>query len=474
MKGLLKIIRRYSATAGGMILIVLICNVAATLCFFGILGNRTGNFENDTYEIGPVRSVMEQIGGEISEKNGRYEISETGREILEKSDFLWAMAIEPSGAVVWEWQLPDVIPRTYTLQNVASFSRWYLEDYPVNVWSYGDLLLVFGRDPAQQFRFSVMMQREVVEAVPVYLELLLLLNLAVVAAFVVCFGYRFYGSLKPLAEGIDRLSRGEAVRLKEKGLTEELAGKLNRTSQILDEQGRKLRQRDQARTEWIAGVSHDIRTPLALIVGYAEQLADSETLGEEERRMAQTVRRQSLVIGQLIRDLNLTSKLAYGYQPLKRDRCRPGVILRECVADLHNGGLEQQYEITLSVTERAEQAELYADAGLVARALRNVIGNSIRHNPDGCTVEALLFVSGKSVCFVIRDSGPGIPERVVQEMGYMAETAEQERTSGVHIMGLRLTAQIAEAHGGALVFEKRAQGDSYDAKLVLPRGRSGS
>lgn len=72
--------------------------------------------------------------------------------------------------------------------------------------------------------------------------------------------------------------------MREKGMASELAGKLNRTSSILQKQKEKLEQRDRARTEWIAGVSHDIRTPLALIMGYSDELSREKGLGEEEKR----------------------------------------------------------------------------------------------------------------------------------------------------------------------------------------------
>lgn len=136
--------------------------------------------------------------------------------------------------------------------------------------------------------------------------------------FCILLGYRFYQALKPLGRGLEKLSREEEVKLREKGMTGILAAQLNRTSEILQEQKKRLTKRDLARTEWIAGVSHDIRTPLALIVGYTDRLSKSPNLNQEEKALADAVCRQSLVIRQLITDLNLTSKLAYEAQPLNK------------------------------------------------------------------------------------------------------------------------------------------------------------
>ena len=97
--------------------------------------------------------------------------------------------------------------------------------------------------------------------------LVLLLVLLLILFFVLFLGYRFYRALKPVGKGIESLVEQEPLCLREKGMAGDLARKLNRVSDILQEQKKKLSRRDQARTEWISGVSHDIRTPLALILG---------------------------------------------------------------------------------------------------------------------------------------------------------------------------------------------------------------
>lgn len=176
--------------------------------------------------------------------------------------------------------------------------------------------------------------------------------------------------------------------------------------------------------------------------------------------MARTICRQSMIIRQLIEDLNLTSKLAYDSQPLHRTECSPSLLLRECVADFYNEGLEQNFEINVEISDAAERSKIYADEGLLCRALRNIIGNSLRHNPQGCTVEILLSASAGKIFCRIKDSGFGIPETVVKNM--------EKPDGSVHIMGLRLASQIAAAHGGALIFCRRDSG-TYDAELIISK-----
>ena len=209
---------------------------------------------------------------------------------------------------------------------------------------------------------------------------------------------------------------------------------------------------------------HDIRTPLALIVGYTDRLSKSPNLNQEEKALADAVCRQSLVIRQLITDLNLTSKLAYEAQPLNKKECSPALILRECAADIYNEKIEQdkgqepEVDVELLIPADMEKVRIFADSGLLKRALRNLIGNSVRHNPGGCQVMVRLYEKNEKIYISVKDTGKGVPELVVQNM--------DNQTDKVHIMGLRLARQIVRAHGGELIFEKRESG-TYDVTLEL-------
>lgn len=451
MKSLLKIISRYSVMAGLIVIVLLISNVLAFI-YWGytfIEGGRSSGYG---------RKTMDAITVEVKKEEEGYVLSQKGREKLKASDFVWVMALDEEGQSVWGWEVPEEIPDRYSVQDVASFARWYICDYPVRTWTKGELLFVFACDKERVARYSEMIELAYIDHLPDYFKTVLVVNLVVIALVILGYGYRFYRAMRPVAEGIEKMSREEPVRLREKGIAGELAEKLNLASRMLEEKSRKLEKRDEARTEWIAGVSHDIRTPLSLIVGYSDELAKDGTLGEENRKRAEIIRRQSLIIRQLISDLNLTSKLAYHAQPLKKTKVSPAVLIRECVADFYNEGLDETYEIEVLVEEEAEKIRTDADENLLKRALRNLVGNSIRHNPAGCRVMVSLSENEGRISCLVEDTGKGIPEIVVKDI----DNSESE----VHIMGLRLVDQIAQAHGGGLVFVERESG-GYDAGFLI-------
>lgn len=99
-------------------------------------------------------------------------------------------------------------------------------------------------------------------------------GLLLLLAAICCFLLSWQGAkrLETVASGLDALAEGQTVQLPTEGFAGELAEKLNRTSAQLQARNELLARRDDARTQWIAGVSHDVRTPLALILGWAEQL----------------------------------------------------------------------------------------------------------------------------------------------------------------------------------------------------------
>lgn len=462
MKSLFRIIRRYSLTVGVIILIILVSNG----CLLTGIGYYVSKQEASERFSKISVSTMELIGDEFSErKDGNqmplpYVLSEKGMEILEDSEFIWAMALDREGKAVWQWKLPPEIPVQYSIQDVAAFSRWYLADYPVRVLVSGELLLVFGCDPGLIFRHSLVISEPLIEFLAIYGKAAVFINLLVILLFVLGFGCRFYRSMKPIAQGIEDLAAQKPVHLKERGAVGELAGKLNEASELLLSQNKALARKDFARTEWIAGVSHDIRTPLSLIMGYSDRLARDPSLQNGNRLLAENIRRQSLIIRQLIANLNLTSKLAYQAQPLKKTRCLLVALLRSAISDIYNEELEQggEYEFEIMMKEEMEQVWVQADEGLLMRALRNLLGNSIKHNPAGCQITVSLTRQEDCLSCFVQDTGPGIPEEVVQNMA--------KPDSRVHIMGLCLTDQIARAHGGSLEFQKRAEGN-YDAMLLI-------
>lgn len=289
---------------------------------------------------------------------------------------------------------------------------------------------------------------------PTMVELLL-----VVLGCCLFFSWRGSKSLQTVTAGLDTLAQGGTVSLPAAGFAGELAQKLNETSEQLRRRNEIIARRDTARTEWIAGVSHDIRTPLALILGWAEQLQREATLPAAARQKAGGICTQCEKIRSLIEDLNLTSKLQYGAQPLRRRSAQAGPFLRRVVAAFCENPLAARCTLDCSITPAVETAILHADAALLTRALENVLQNAVRHNAGPITLTFHADADETTLHLTIQDDGTGYPQSVLAVLN-----GEPEGENAPHILGLHVVEQIVNAHGGSVQFVNR---DPHGAKVMM-------
>lgn len=433
MKSLLRIVIRYITTAFLISLAVLALSFSAYV--YSVIQYRTTNGIYHT--LGKITE-----GFYRNEEDKTIGLSEESLELLKKH-FIFAMELDEDGDIIWNYQLPDGLDKTYSLADMASMSRWYLNDYPVKVWNnpYGTFVGGLPKNSVAKYRLEI-----APEALNNVLVLLPAWNLAFIILLCLILAVRLYRSLLPLSRGIENLSENKPVCLKETGITFELAQKLNQASALLTAQHNALNKRDLARTNWIAGVSHDIRTPLSMVMGYAERLEASSSLSPKQRHEAAIIKEQSLIIKDLIEDLNLTSKLEYQMQPLNLSLCSPASMLRTLIAEYYNQDLPQKYDINLQIRNGAERILLSADQRLLNRAFTNLIGNSIRHNPDGCFITVTADGDEASCILTFSDTGRGIPKAVAEY--FSSPDCRRDLPEGLHIMGLHVVSQIAAAHKG--------------------------
>lgn len=434
MKTVGRMVRRYILAAFIIVLLVLTVNAAL---FAGIVihyGSKS--IQEGFFPVGKfAESFVQTEDGYAPDPS-----------LAWQQHFAWAMLLSDSGDIMWSENLPSELNHAYTVPEVAAFSRWYLKDYPVMVYRNDWGLLVAGKPKGSMTRFDFYMDNDILYALLSTVGPLLLLDLGLVLAICLWLGWRGARPLRELAEGIGQLAQGKEVHLKESGATAELAEKLNQTSLHLQKQNELIARRDMTRANWIAGVSHDIRTPLALIMGYGEQLVQQFPAQSEPRKKADAICIQSQKIKALIDDLNLTFKLQYNAQPLRKAPIQMGAWLRRCVADFCDS-LEETHSVDLLIREPAGQTVLEADGELLTRAVDNLLNNSVRHNPSCCDIWVAAEIVDGQLVLEVRDNGAGYPEAVLRNL---SDTCSDPNAP--HILGLHLVQQIVAAHGGQTEF----------------------
>lgn len=449
MKTFVRLIRRYVLAAVGIVLLLVFLGLGL-LVFLG--WQETTHLPQRTYASSEIADAMVETPAGLA-----LGAAHTPEEWMD--GYAWAMVLDDTGHIRWSYALPDALNHAYTTGEVAGFARWYLDDYPVFCWAEDYGLFVIGLARGSLWKYSIYTSPEYIlnlaKTIPLGFGLLLLL------AAICCFLLSWQGAkrLETVASGLDALAEGQTVQLPAEGFAGELAEKLNQTSAQLQTRNELLARRDDARTQWIAGVSHDVRTPLALILGWAEQLERDAETPAASRRKATGIRTQCEKLRTLIDDLNLTSKLEYGAQPLRRKSLRAGPLFRALVAQFCENAQEKKCEIALEQSEQSEQAMLCADRALLERLLENLLNNSIRHNPGRVSITVRTETAGGCFCLTVADDGCGYPPAVLAAMN-----APEPCENAPHILGLHVVEQIAIAHGGKAEF---AQNIPQGAKAVI-------
>ena len=164
----------------------------------------------------------------------------------------------------------------------------------------------------------------------------------------------------------------------------------------------------------------------------------------------------------MIEDLNLTSKLQYGAQPLRCQPTQAGPLLRRLAAEFCDSPLAARCTVALEIAPDADKAILEADAALLARAVENLLHNAACHNPGPVQVQLSAVRTGKTLRITIADDGAGYPPAVLHAL-----QTDEAGENTPHILGLHVVEQIIRAHGGTAAFARNAPRGAK-AVLVLP------
>ena len=349
----------------------------------------------------------QEILTHLSVNNGRYALDEQGANSLLKHG-QFAMILGKDGNILWSVALPEELRKTYTLQDVAKFARYYLEDYPVHSYVFEQGLLVIGGEKDQVWKYTLEFDVNLLNYLAKIVPLLLLSNIVVLVAV--------------------------PTRI----------------------QKRRAKQREEERTEWIAGVSHDIRTPLAIVMGNAEMIAAS-TREEEVRQRAKSIETQGIRLRRLVDNLNLSGKLEFGAGKFEKKKVRISRFLRKTLTEIMNQTEDDRYRFTLEIEDSLQDSELCFNEDLVERAVMNLLHNAIRHNADGCKIEMRLYQDSKNhVLLKLSDTGKGVSKELLRRLN--SRGYEWEFGTGQHGLGLKIVKQVADWHRWKLFFANGEQG----------------
>jgi len=270
--------------------------------------------------------------------------------------------------------------------------------------------------------------------------------------------------VRTLARGAEALIRGDyAVRIPDAGGDElaHLARDFNTLAETLAATRR-------ARSQWIADIAHELRTPLAVLRGEIEALQDGvRPLGEASLgSLAQEVSH----LGRLVEDLHTLSLADVGALSYHKEPLDVAELADEAIA-AQRRVLDQKGLAVELALERG--ATVLADETRLAQVLGNLLQNTLRYTDAPGKLAVAVRRDGERVVLDWQDSSPGVPEadlpRLTERL-YRVEVS-RSRAGGGSGLGLAIVKAIVEAHGGTLVARASRLG-GLALEVALPAARS--
>jgi two-component system sensor histidine kinase KdpD len=228
--------------------------------------------------------------------------------------------------------------------------------------------------------------------------------------------------------------------------------------ELLDEaaeQSAMLRESERLYTTLLNSISHELRTPIATVIGAASSLLDPSTNSQPAARSQLTKDIQSAAnrLNRLVENLLDMSRLESGRLRLKRDWCDVSEIIGVAVQRVDDCTNTHPFTINLA----PELPLIQVDFMLIEQALVNLIDNACNYTPAGTPISIDAHQHGKLLEIIIRDHGPGIPqaqlERIFDKFYRLPGTA----TGGTGL-GLSISRGLIEVHGGTLAAENAPDG----------------
>lgn len=278
------------------------------------------------------------------------------------------------------------------------------------------------------------------------------------------FARRFAKPVSAISAQAKEMAGGKEDIIFEKGFCKEL----DELSDTLEETARSLAKLEHFRRELLANISHDLRTPLTLINGYAEKIEDLSWDEREEARCdAAIIKRESKRLTLLVNDILDYSVLhsgsvSFDFQPVNISELAKKVLIQfHVICEQQNLICEQHIEPGLSVM---------ADEQRISQVFYNLIVNAITHIGSDNVIGLKAYQNGKNVRVEIYDHGQGIAQADISHIWERYFTSrERGRSENGTGLGLSIVKEILNAHAAQYgVISKEGQGSCFWFELSVP------
>ncbi len=226
---------------------------------------------------------------------------------------------------------------------------------------------------------------------------------------------------------------------------------------------------ERTREDWISGLSHDLKTPLSSISGYAQMLeaAEYDWSAQETRKFASIMKEKSSYMMELLEELTLTFRLKNHALPLVKEYTDINEFIRRIVIQFINDPSASNMKFSFESTSCNPRAEI--DPKWFQRIIDNLIANAIKYNPPGTKIKVSVTTIEQHLFIVlIEDDGKGMETEILDKLfdRYYRGTNTHGTTSGTGL-GLAITKQLVQLHDGSIHIDS-VPGKGTNVRLIVP------
>ena len=276
-------------------------------------------------------------------------------------------------------------------------------------------------------------------------------SLVISFALTFLIGWAIFSPIRRLGEAMDAVATGDFnVSIPNRSRIREIES----INQSFDVMVRELKATEILQSDFVSNVSHEFKTPLSAIEGYATLLTD-DLITDEERmeyvdRIRQNTERLSVLVGNILLISKVDNRAIEGQRAIYRldEQVRQAIVLSE----------PRWAEKGIEFDVRLDEVSYYGNEGLMFHVFSNLLGNAVKFSDEGGEIRMTLEMRDGEAVFTIEDNGPGLKagtEKHIYDKFYQSDTSHKSEGNG---LGLALVKKILDAEEGRITAENRAEG----------------
>lgn len=337
--------------------------------------------------------------------------------------------------------------REFELLNGVLSKNSLVEKYTYETVNGEDRILVFWFQNPTESQYNQIMDSS---------YMILSLGIPVIAVavilFAILFSRRIKRQIEPLNQIIRSYENGNLKEMETESVSREFSHTVFAFKELIKQVEKERMQKEEmykGKQKLIADISHDIKTPLTVIQGYAKALSDHMVPQEKEKQYLETIYRKSEIATEMVNDLFLMTKMEHPDYILYKSEVDFFEFVKGVLAERYMEIAESGFELHVDIPE--ETCNMCMDLKLMERCFQNLLGNALKYNNAGTTLSFQMSQDDEQCIMIVADDGIGIPDEIAGTIFEPFVTGNQARTTGKGTgLGLSIVQKIVEMHQGKI------------------------